>query len=726
MLSQNEIVFFDDLTARMFRNGKVGIPTLLKSSLSWFMSRSQGASDDIEAAEIYPEIYVFPNKIICRLFKNRCFGFGELKKYIVLCFKHIVRRNKIMPSEILYSPYFREFTDYFNKLVEQNGVLDKREQKAFAEICADRLYMKYFFPPDDDSARKQFAEILKHIGYEILLDSDLNIYHKHFLLSMKFGGEKIVFSQKSVLTTVSAGGNELFSFKNNECRIHRLSSRNGKLRILAEIGSPAFSYIGQSEISCHAVVNDSETFDVELSESCGSYYRSYEKTAEFYFFIFECDENSAEKIRFYVTIRGIRLTAECFADKDHFFSSCLTAEGYYTKNRHITLNNGCLMIAPYRDGNILSECEKFSDSETAGIIISARSLINERIWLYSDYSSVRADNGAYQFFHDITKNDGVKRYYIYHDSPPQNNIDVPNDNFVRFGSEQHKLLFLSAEKIFAAFVDAPNCIFPFREDEFAAYSSVFRGEIIYLQHGILHAHIPWRYSPVSKTFHADRIVVSSDFEIGNFTGTYHFPKEFLIPSGMPRYDLIPRKRCGGGKILYAPSWRAYMNDETIGNFIAKLSEFLNSAELSEFLLKYDLALNFKPHPMFEKYSELFVLSDPRVKLAENAKAEEYLVFITDFSSYVFDFAYLSIPVVYFFPDHKDFTDGKYQYRKLDLPFERAFGKLCENSHDTVAELERIAENNFLPENICKNRMENFFLPLDNCRERLYRYISEIS
>lgn len=238
---------------------------------------------------------------------------------------------------------------------------------------------------------------------------------------------------------VTACENTLFSFKNTECRIHKLRSQNGKLRILAEIGSPSFIYTDKSKISCQAVVNDSETFDVSLLESCGSYHRSYEKTAKFYYFIFEYDENSAEKISFFVDIRGIRSTAECFSDKYHFFSSCLNANGYYTENHRITIDNGCLRIAPYR-------YENFSDSETTIIVNSARALGNERIWLYSDYSSVRADNGTFQFFHDFAKKDGVKRYYIYHNSMPQNNINVPKDNFVKFGSEQHKILFLSAEK----------------------------------------------------------------------------------------------------------------------------------------------------------------------------------------------------------------------------------------------------------------------------------------
>ncbi len=703
-------MFLSNLASLMFRNGKIGITTLLKIFPSWIISRFKGVSNNVEVSGIYPEMYMYPDKLICRLFKNRCFSGDDLKKFFISYLKHMVRKNRIMPAENPHSPYFREFADYFNKLVETNGILDNSEQKAFAEICKDRLYMKYFFPANKN-ARKWLAEMLKYIDCKILLDSDLDVYHKHFLLSLKFCDRNIIFSYKDKSINISTGNITLLSINTVKCRIHKLKFQNGRLRILAEISSPAFSYTDHSEISCQAVVNNSETFSVKLFDSCGSYYKSYEKTAKFYYFIFECDENSAEKINFSVNIRGIRLAAECFADKDHFFSSCLISDGYYAKNHHITLDNGCIKIDSH-------QCENSYDNKA---VKAVHSLENERIWLYSDYSSVAADNGAFQFLHDIAKKDGVKRYYIYHNSTPKCNIDISDDHFVKFGSEQHKILFLSAEKIFAAFVDAPNCIFPFQEDQFSIYSSFFRGEIIYLQHGILHAHIPWRYSPVSKTFHADKIVVSSKFEIKNFIETYNFPEEFLLPFGMPRYDMIPRERRGSGKILYAPSWRAYMSDEEIKNFIAETANFLNSDELFGFLSKYNLVLDFKLHPMFEKYSEMFSISGSRVKIAENVKAEDYLIFITDFSSYVFDFAYLSIPVVYFFPDYKNFTEGKYQYRKLDLPFEKAFGKLCEDLRDTVSELERIAENKFIPENSFKKRMENFFLPLDNCCEQLYRY-----
>ncbi len=137
-------MFLSNLASLMFRNGKIGITTLLKIFPSWIISRFKGVSNNVEVSGIYPEMYMYPDKLICRLFKNRCFSGDDLKKFFISYLKHMVRKNRIMPAENPHSPYFREFADYFNKLVETNGILDNSEQKAFAEICKDRLYMKYF------------------------------------------------------------------------------------------------------------------------------------------------------------------------------------------------------------------------------------------------------------------------------------------------------------------------------------------------------------------------------------------------------------------------------------------------------------------------------------------------------------------------------------------------------------------------------------------------------
>ena len=99
------------------------------------------------------------------------------------------------------------------------------------------------------------------------------------------------------------------------------------------------------------------------------------------------------------------------------------------------------------------------------------------------------------------------------------------------------------------------------------------------------------------------------------------------------------------------------------------------------------------------------------------------MFITDFSSFVFDFVYLQRAILYFVPDYLEFRSGIYPYRDLDLPFEEAFGELTITPEDAVRALGRILENGAVPEEMYRQRMDGFFLHDggDNC-ERLYRVL----
>ena len=77
--------------------------------------------------------------------------------------------------------------------------------------------------------------------------------------------------------------------------------------------------------------------------------------------------------------------------------------------------------------------------------------------------------------------------------------------------------------------------------------------MVYLQHGILHAHLPNLYEKERSDI--DRIVVSSDFEIKNFRKNYGFLPMHFIPSGMPRLSTIDRTQRPERRIIFAPSWR---------------------------------------------------------------------------------------------------------------------------------------------------------------------------
>ena len=105
------------------------------------------------------------------------------------------------------------------------------------------------------------------------------------------------------------------------------------------------------------------------------------------------------------------------------------------------------------------------------------------------------------------------------------------------------------------------------------------------------------------------------------------------------------------------------------------------------------------------------------------RIEDYKMFITDFSSFVFDFAYLCRPVLYFVPDYGQFKAGMNHYRELDLPFEEAFGPLVLDPENAVEEIKKAAENGFELEKKYSNRMKNFYYPLEDCAESLYNEVS---
>ena len=98
------------------------------------------------------------------------------------------------------------------------------------------------------------------------------------------------------------------------------------------------------------------------------------------------------------------------------------------------------------------------------------------------------------------------------------------------------------------------------------------------------------------------------------------------------------------------------------------------------------------------------------------------MFITDFSSYVFDFAYLCRPIMYFVPDYEQFKSGMNLYRELDLPFEKAFGPLSIDPNTAVKNFIEFCNNEFVPDEVYKDRMNNFYLPMHNCCEGIYNYI----
>ncbi len=357
--------------------------------------------------------------------------------------------------------------------------------------------------------------------------------------------------------------------------------------------------------------------------------------------------------------------------------------------------------------------------------------VRHKVYLYNDRHD-GIDNAYYQFKHDFKKNDGVERYYVTKLENSKINelfTEEERKHVIRYKSYKHRMLFLNCKKIYTSFVDL-QMYCPYNKG-IGNYRDIKKYDLVYLQHGMLHATLVRMYSKEFKEI--DKFVISSDFEKNNLMNNYNYNEEDLIPSTMPRMGLKEGKKTKAkGKILFAPSWRKYLIGGLIegkrallvdnfkkSDFFNNINNLLKSKSFNEFLEKENLILDFKPHPIFAGYKDLFYTND-RVKISfDEVELSDYNIFITDFSSFQFDYIKLERPIIYYVPDYDQFISGMHTYRKLDLDYKNAFGKLCTEPKPLEEEIKRITKNKFKVDKEYKERMKGFFYTVKDPCEVIY-------
>lgn len=637
--------------------------------------------------------------------------------------------------ESVISNYFEKF---FLKC--ENGV-PKYQQALFLydsnwKIRKDQFFPYHYDKDKFDKSVKRLSNLLKLVDIDILLNFPaLDYYHKFFLLKLRETPVSVISTKKSV--QIVSNGKVLHNDKVFTVVVTQIKAYKNTLKVLAHIKSPLFAFIEKPIL--YANVNGEQT-PVELFESTASRYKSKMKTGLFWGFYFETKLNCDLNINFTVEIDGFCYDTTFYFMEFTPFNLKLGFSEFTTNNGIVSVKNNILQfrIVDDEQRTIINKRNNEIVRRIDPVIYSYRLARDEtssrKIWLYYDCKGVAKDNGYYQFMHDIKMQDGIERYYILNN---EDSVELFEDKskVIIFGSNKHKFLFINADKIITAYIERNN-IYPFSNDKMLLIMDILHYETVYLQHGILHASIPWKYTP--EALQIDKIVVSSYFEAENFVKKYNFRKQDLYKCGMPRFDHIDKNLKPKNRVLFAPSWRNYLIMPQVDNFwqpetekfvksdyFVFFNKFLNNPRLEKVLKENNLYLDFKIHPIFTCYKELFDNINEHVSFAgSTVKDEEYAAFITDFSSFVFDFVYLKRPIMYFVPDIMQFKSGMSQYRELDLPLEKAFGNLVTDPESAVDELCRMISNNFVPDEIFKERMESFYLPMGNCSEDIYNCLME--
>lgn len=668
---------------------------------------------------------------------------------------YYVQSSNSTTNKMLYSYYlfehsmklwereFSEFSEHVPYYIQALYISDLNWK-----LRANKLLPYHYDEARYQEAWNRIVNLLCRCDDEIIIHHpNVEMAHRLYWLKMKsdnyrvhfgansidvFCDEKLVLSEKKIHLTIE------------KCRIEEnVIKLSGGLK-------PLYSSI-MEDVSLEVLCGLGEcTIPVALKPSSMSQFHTHEITNKFYNFEVKIDANAVNKFRFIVLAGGKQYETDMhFSNRVPFrrrrndslirdkkeLRYSFRANGFFVRD----LNLGTVDAAKRK----IRLFHKIAREDMGAAIeqyrLSAKKKKSPRIWLYYDCKNVRKDNGFYQFEHDAYKNDGIQRFYILDgDDFKERKKEFPaalQKHIVRFGSRKHVNLFLMAEWIIMSFAEEYTYL-PMEMKAFKKYSYVLNfPKTVYLQHGVLHAHLPWHYS--LDRVKIDKEVISTYYEEENLIENYGFDRNHLIQAGMPRYDCIDLSQKPRKKILYAPTWRRYLIDRKENDWVSDVDGFVNSSfyksvmrfinddRLDKALEAHGYTLDIQLHPIFKGYNSTIRTESRRVNLiTDDINATDYEIFITDFSSFVFDFVYLSRKIMYFVPDYDLFKSGMNGYCRLDLPLEEGFGPFVQNEEDAVNQLIELMDEPMNPRYLQK--MQGFFMYKDNHqRERIYEALKEV-
>lgn len=365
----------------------------------------------------------------------------------------------------------------------------------------------------------------------------------------------------------------------------------------------------------------------------------------------------------------------------------------------------------------------------------------DRLWIVSD-RIMKADDNGEAFFRYLMEHKPEKTKVVFalsKNSPDYRRISEIGP-CINAMSLQHKLLHLVSDMIISSHADGVT------RNPFLGYHDALRDllghqKYVFLQHGVTENDVSsWlnRYSQDINGF-----VTAALPEWKSIVhGQYHYPMDKVWLTGFPRYDLL----CHNEKkrISILPTWRRYLMDYVdpvtgiwkIRTGFEKQPYFLfynkliNSDRLLAGLEEYGYTLQFFPHPNIQPYIGYF-RHDPRVRFlpAETSYREVFAesdLVLTDYSSAVFDFAYLRKPVLYCHFDQKEFFDGRHVNRGYFDCVQDGFGEVTYDLDHTIDLILEYAANNCHLKNMYRERIDKFFAynDQDNCR-RILDKIAEL-
>ena len=360
--------------------------------------------------------------------------------------------------------------------------------------------------------------------------------------------------------------------------------------------------------------------------------------------------------------------------------------------------------------------------------------------LLSDRFVAAGDNGEAMFRYLQDKPEINSWFVIKKDSADYDRM-AKVGKVVPYRSFRHKLLMLASDIVVSSHVDE-DVMNPFNGHDNPYHDFRAKRKFVFLQHGITKDDISGWVKRRNKNLAG--FIAAAIPEYDSFVhGKYDYPEKNIWLTGFPRFDSLEDR---AEKIVYImPTWRKNLMDgldtETgvwrLGKkfeqseYLRYYSQLLSDERLNAAAKQYGYRIVFFPHPNLQPFEAMFARGEQVSVLPPYSSYNEVYrtgaLLLTDYSSAVFDFAYMHKPVLYTQFDRDEFFRGEHVYTKGYFDYERdGFGEV---EYDVAGTVDRIVEymrNGCRMKDEYRRRVDAFFAYHDknNCR-RVYEKLKEL-
>lgn len=366
---------------------------------------------------------------------------------------------------------------------------------------------------------------------------------------------------------------------------------------------------------------------------------------------------------------------------------------------------------------------------------------HKKLWIVSD-RIMKADDNGEALFRYLMEHKPENTHILF--AINRNSVDAKRmaeiGPCVDAMSFRHKFLHLLCDVNISSQADGIT-VNPYAGHSEALQDLLAHPRFVFLQHGITKDDISDWLNRSNKNISG--FVTAAKPEYASIVnGDYGYSAEKIWLTGFPRFDRLYDS--AEKKITLMPTWRRYLMASFDGKsfiwtpianwedsrYFQFYSSLLSSKRLIDSLEKNGYTLQFFPHPNLRLCGVQF-RHDLRVKVLpsdvsyRDIYAESSLV-ITDYSSAVFDFAYLRKPVLYCQFDKDELFAGEHVYTKGYFDYERdGFGEVEYDLESTVDRIIEYVENDCKLKPLYRERIDKIFAfhDRDNCRRVVEKILS---